>query len=76
MLITAESQRLVQKAVLTQKPQTVLPALDTLLNSQHSTGTHLLSGPEVPQRHTLAAVVLQVVAGGDLAEGERTDKDL
>ena len=33
--------------------------------------THLLSGPEVLQGHTLAAVVFQVVAGGDLHMGGR-----
>ena len=36
-----------------------------------SGGTHLLSGPEVLQGHTLAAVVFQVVAGGDLHMGGR-----
>lgn len=34
-------------------------------------GTHLLSGPEVLQGYTLTAVVLQVVAGGDLYTGGR-----
>ena len=36
-----------------------------------SDGSHLLSGPEVLQGHTLAAVIFQVVAGGDLHTGGR-----